>query len=92
MELVYGTAESEDLVGEKLRYLVMTWSCYLESSTCLDMAKDLWGSWKLSSHWESEVAPEDKGWAYCNGIRQVDPHEIYSTKSFAFRVVQMTGN
>ena len=92
LELVYGTAESEDLVGEKLRYLVMTWSCYLESSTCLDMAKDLWGSWKLSSHWESEVAPEDKGWAYCNGIRQVDPHEIYSTKLFAFRVGQMTGN
>jgi len=75
LELVYGTAESEDLVGEKLRFLVMTWSCYLDSSTCLDMAKDLWYSWKLSSHWESEVAPEDKGWAYCNGIRQGGPDD-----------------
>ena len=92
LELVYGTAESEDLVGEKLRFLVMSWSCYLESSTCLDMANALWDSWKLSSHWESEVAPEDKGWAYCNGIRQVKAYQIYSTKSFGFRVAQMTGN
>ena len=71
LEEVYGTAESEDLVGEKLRYLVTSWSCYLENSDCLDTARNLWDSWKQSSLWEYEVAPEDKGWAYCNGIRQV---------------------
>ena len=71
LEEVYGTAESEDLVGEKLRYLVTSWSCYLENSDCLDTARNLWDSWKQSSVWEYEVAPEDKGWAYCNGIRQV---------------------
>ena len=71
LEEVYGTAESEDLVGEKLRYLVTSWSCYLENSNCLDTARNLWDSWKQSSLWEYEVAPEDKGWAYCNGIRQV---------------------
>jgi len=75
LELVYGTAESEDLVGEKLRFLVMSWSCYLESSTCLDMANALWDSWRFSSDWETEVAPEDKGWAYCNGIRQGGPDD-----------------